>query len=111
MRLHKLLTASKKTNNKYFNEKFLTIFDMFVPLILKEKRYNVYETRALDSFINEGDFSGLLNQYGVDLTLHPIVSRLNNILNNGDLTPDINSFKVPSIDYITRLINILKTKD
>ena len=100
---------SDKKNNKYFSEEFPVLMDTFNAYLLKNDGYETLNLENLDSWRNEGDFLSLLNDLDIRYSFWPTACRMNDILNNGDLTDGTLSIIVPKENVIANIYSTFRT--
>lgn len=95
----------------YYDPDFRAVLDINMNFLRNHPKTTRIAIVARDSYKYTGDLSGLLSQYNVDVALHWVVMRMNNLLSPSAYNDSIRILLIPPADVVNRIRSLHVTQN
>jgi hypothetical protein len=85
--------------------------ELMIPIILRNKKFNIYQIDNLDSYKYEGDFFTLLSKIGIPYQFHWITLRINNYYSPSEFNGDNKFILIPDLKFLINFFNNNKKRE
>lgn len=89
--------------NIYYDDSFRNVLEDHLWYLKNHASTNVLSIEPIKAYKYEYDLYGLLNSYSINMNLHWIIMRLNNMTDPTEVTRDLKMLLIPDIRVIEQI--------